>query len=314
MNSSLHNYMKVGTIHHVSYPFAGGDESQKLVTLKKLLTDGFFEAIEVGHFNDPMVRLQAIGMLRAAHVGAIAFGGQGITLGAGLNINDLDDARRAKAVQALKKGIDEAYEFGASYFAFLAGRYVDDTVEQSYQALVSSIHELCSYAREKGGMGLEIEVFDFDIEKRSLIGPVDRVVRLAQEICPVHDNFSIQIDSSHIPLLHETIEQSVLPVRPYLRHAHMGNAVMRDPSLPGYGDNHPRFGFPDSENDTRELADYLRTLLECGFLNEKDRPILSFEVKPQPGEDPDLVLAGAKRTLMDAWRLVPGTKLTHENL
>jgi hypothetical protein len=84
----------------------------------------------------------------------------------------------------------------------------------------------------------------------------------------------------------------------------MGNAVMHDPSFPGYGDNHPRFGYPHGENDTRELADYLRVLLDCGFLNEKDRPILSFEVKPQPGEDPDLVLAGAKRTLMDAWRLV----------
>jgi sugar phosphate isomerase/epimerase len=296
--------MKVGTIHHVSYPFIGGDESQKLVSLKKLLTDGFFEAIEVGHFYDPLVRLQAIGMLRAAHVEAIAFGGQGITLGAGLNVNDLDDAKRNKAVRALKEGIDEAYEFGASYFAFLAGRYSEDTVEQSYQALVSSIRELSAYTRQKGGMGLEIEVFDFDIEKRSLIGPVDRVVRLAEEICPEFDNFSIQIDSSHIPLLHETIEQSVLPVRPYLRHAHMGNAVMHDPSFPGYGDNHPRFGYPHGENDTRELADYLRVLLDCGFLNEKDRPILSFEVKPQPGEDPDLVLAGAKRTLMDAWRLV----------
>ena len=220
-----------------------------------------------------------------------------------LNVNDLEDARRNKAVRALKEGIDEAYEFGASYFAFLAGKYAEDTVEQSYHSLVSSIRELCAYARQKGGMGLEIEVFDFDIEKRSLIGPVDRVVRLAEDICPEFGNFSIQIDSSHIPLLHETIEQSVLPVRPYLRHAHMGNAVMHDPSFPGYGDNHPRFGYPHGENDTRELADYLRVLLDCGFLNEKDRPILSFEVKPQPGEDPDLVLAGAKRTLMDAWRL-----------
>ena len=304
MKTSLHHYMKVGTIHHVSFPFGGGDESQKLVTLKKLLTDGFFDAIEVGHFYDPLVRLQAIGMLRAAHVEAIAFGGQGITLGAGLNVNDLDEAKRSKAVRALKEGIDEAYEFGASYFAFLAGKYAEETVDQSYQALIASTRELCAYAGQKGGMGIEIEVFDFDIEKRSLIGPVNRVVRLAQDICPQFGNFSIQIDSSHIPLLHETIEQSVLPVQPYLRHAHMGNAVMRDPSLPGYGDNHPRFGYPHSENDTRELASYLRTLLECGFLNETDRPIVSFEVKPQGGEDPDLVLAGAKRTLMDAWRLV----------
>lgn len=304
MKSSLHNYMKVGTIHHVSYPFSGTDESQKLVGLKKLLTDDFFEAMEVGHFTDPFVRLQAIGMLRTAHIEAIAFGGQGITLSAGLNINDLDETKRILAIQALKDGIDEAYEFGASYFAFLAGKYRTDSVEDSYQALVASIRELCAYAKQKGDMGLEIEVFDYDIDKCSLIGPVDRVVRLAREISSEFQNFSVQVDSSHIPLLHETIEQSVFPVRPFLRHAHMGNAVMRDPSLPGYGDNHPRFGYPHSENNTRELAKYLRALLDCGFLNDKDRPIVSFEVKPQGGEDPDLVLAGAKRTLLDAWRMI----------
>ncbi|GAB1482239.1 hypothetical protein MASR2M78_10540 [Treponema sp.] len=66
---------------------------------------------------------------------------------------------------------------------------------------------------------------------------------------------------------------------------------------------HPRFGFPDSEHDAPELAQTLRVLLDSGFLNEHDRPILSFEVKPQPGEDPDLVLANAKRTLNEAWLL-----------
>ncbi len=304
MISSLHNYMKVGTIHHVSYPATGTDELQKLSTLKKLLCDEYFDAIEVGHFSDPFIRLQAVNMIRTAHLEEIAYGGQGITLSAGLNVNDLDEDKRMLAVQALKEGIDEAYEFGASYFAFLAGRFRIETLEQSFQALVASIRELCTYAKDKGNLGLEIEVFDHDIEKRSLIGPVGRVKRLAETICPEFDNFSIQIDSSHIPLLHETIDESVLPIKKYLRHVHMGNAVMRDASFPSYGDNHPRFGFPESENDTKELAEYLQTLLNIGFLNTATRPLVSFEVKPQIGEDPDLVLANAKRTLNQAWRLV----------
>ena len=53
-----------------------------------------------------------------------------------------------------------------------------------------------------------------------------------------------------------------------------------------------------------ELAAYLRLLLKIGFLNEESRPIVSFEVKPFEGEDPDVVLAGAKRTLDLAWELV----------
>ena len=304
MKDSIHEYMKVGTIHHVSYPPVGSDESQKLSTLKKLLCDVYFDAIEVGHFSDPFVRLQAINMIRTAHLEGVAYGGQGITLSAGLNINDLDEDKRMLAVQALKEGIDEAYEFGASFFAFLAGRFRPETVEQSFQALVASTRELCAYAKDKGNLGIEIEVFDHDIEKCSLIGPIGRVIRLAETICPEFDNFSIQIDSSHIPLLHETIDESIMPIKNYLRHVHMGNAVMRDVAFPAYGDNHPRFGFPESENDTQELAEYLQTLLHVGFLKTTTHPLVSFEVKPQIGEDPDLVLANAKRTLDQAWRMV----------
>ena len=303
MKDALKAFMRVGTIHHVSYPFSGNDEALKLSSLKRLLTDDYFDAIEVGRFADPATRARAIAMIREAHIDRVAFGGQGITLGSGLNPNDLDPTKRRQAADALKAGIDEAYEFGASFFAFLAGRFEEATVEESFDALSETAAELCAYARERGSMGVEIEVFDYDIDKRSLIGPAPRVARLAESLSGRFGNFSVQIDSSHIPLLHESIEESILPVKRHIRHVHMGNAVMGDPSAPAYGDNHPRFGFPGGENDTEQLAAYLRALLEIGFLNETDRPIVSFEVKPQAGEDPDLVLAGAKRALNAAWLL-----------
>jgi len=87
-------------------------------------------------------------------------------------------------------------------------------------------------------------------------------------------------------------------------HAHMGNCVVKDPSLPAYGDAHPRFGFPNSENDVDELVQYLRVLMKIGFLNEKNPPIVSFEVKPFGDEDSDLVIANAKRVLNRAWALL----------
>ena len=52
--------------------------------------------------------------------------------------------------------------------------------------------------------------------------------------------------------------------------------MIRSPQCPAYGDEHPRFGFPNSENDVKELADYLRLLMEIGFISEKNRPIVSF--------------------------------------
>jgi sugar phosphate isomerase/epimerase len=120
-------------------------------------------------------------------------------------------------------------------------------------------------------------------------------------VCESCGNFGLLVDLSHIPLLHETIEESVLPVMEYILHAHIGNAVVKDPSLPAYGDAHPRFGFPGSANDVDELAHFLRVLLDIGYLNAENPPIVSFEVKPFGDEDPDVVVANAKRTLNEAW-------------
>ncbi|GAB1482238.1 hypothetical protein MASR2M78_10530 [Treponema sp.] len=146
MKDPMRAYMKAGTIHHVSYPFLGGDENVKLETLKKLLTDDYFDAVEVGHFSDPAVRKRAIAMIRTARMDSVAYGGQGLTLSTGFNVNHLDAQERGKAVTALKAGIDEAYEFGAYHFAFLAGRYEQSTIEASFAALVDSTRELCAYA------------------------------------------------------------------------------------------------------------------------------------------------------------------------
>lgn len=303
MEKSMRRYMRVGTILHVSYKQLGSGEGPILECLKKIVTDPYFEVVEVAHMKDAEVRKAAADMIARGHMTS-SYGGQGRMLGAGLNINDLNEEGRRKALASLKEGIDEAYEMGVEDFAFLAGRYEEETKEESFQALLKSTRELCKYAKSKGDMSVLCEVFDYDIAKKSLIGPVDMVKRYAETICAEYDNFGLMVDLSHIPMLHETIEESLLPVQQYIRHAHMGNTVIKSPECPAYGDEHPRFGFPNSENDVEELAAYLRLLLKIGFLNEKKRPIVSFEIKPFGEEDPEVCLANAKRTLDLAWELV----------
>ena len=303
MEKSMRRYMRVGTILHVSYKQLGSGEGPILECLKKIVTDPYFEVVEVAHMKDAEVRKAAADMIARGHMTS-SYGGQGRMLGAGLNINDLNEEGRQKALASLKEGIDEAYDMGVEDFAFLAGRYEEETKEDSFQALLKSTRELCEYAKSKGDMPVLCEVFDYDIAKKSLIGPVDMVKRYAETICAEYDNFGLMVDLSHIPMLHETIEESLLPVQQYIRHAHMGNTVIKSPECPAYGDEHPRFGFPNSENDVEELAAYLRLLLKIGFLNEKKRPIVSFEIKPFGEEDPEVCLANAKRTLDLAWELV----------
>lgn len=303
MVESMKKYMKVGLIHFMAYPQVIKGEGPIEETLKKILVDDYFDAVELTWIKDPAVRARVAKMLEVSHITA-AYGGQPRMLTTGSNINDLEEAKRQANVASLKEGIDEAYEIGATGFAFLSGKYEEATKEQSYQALVKSTSELCEYAKSKGNMPVLLEVFDYDIDKKSIIGPVALAKRFAEEMTAKYDNFGLMVDLSHIPMIHETCMENLEPIKKYIKHAHMGNTVIKDPSLTAYGDTHPRFGFPGGENDVDELVEYLRVLIAIGFLDGVNRPIVSFEVKPWADEDPELVIANAKRVLNEAWARV----------
>ncbi|WP_069999312.1 sugar phosphate isomerase/epimerase family protein [Cellulosilyticum sp. I15G10I2] len=300
MNESMHKYMKVGLIHFMAYPSTIKGEGPIVETIKRIACDEYFTAIELTWIKDAKVRDEVKKILTSSHM-AVGYGAQPRLLTTGMNINNLDESERINAVASLKEGIDEAYEMGAKGFAFLSGKYQEETKEDSYQALLSSTRELCTYAKSKRDLKIILEVFDYDIDKKSLIGPAPLAKRFAEDITKEYDNFGLMVDLSHIPMIHETCEEAILPIRDYLVHAHMGNTVIKDPSLEAYGDMHPRFGFPGGENDVEELTQFLRVLLDIGFLNTKNPPIVSFEVKPWGDEDPELVIANAKRTLNEAW-------------
>lgn len=303
MNESIYSYMRVGIIHFMAFPQTIGGEGPVLETVKRIACDDYFNAIEITRIKDPAVRKQAAEMLKTAHMD-VAYGAQPLLLAAGLSINDTNEEGRLKALSFLKERLDEAYEMGAGGFAFLSGKYEAGKEEEAFDALLKSTRELCSYAKSKGNIRIAHEIFDYDIDKKSLVGPAYLAERYAREICAEFDNFGLMVDLSHLPLLRESAEEAIMPIKDYIVHAHMGNCVVKDPALPGYGDLHPRFGFPGSENDVDELAEYLRVLLEVGFLNKENPPIVSFEVKPFGEEDPELVIANAKRVLNMAWAKV----------
>ena len=303
MNESLHKYAKIGLIHNMAFPECIKGYGPIADTLKKIALDDYFDAVEICWMKDEEEKNKAKKILETSHL-TVAYGAQPRHLTTGLNINDLNEERRVKAVDEMKAAIDDAYEMNAVGLGFLAGRYTEDKKEEAYQALVKSTGELCKYAKSKGNLKIELEVFDYDVDKKSLIGPAALAKRYAEEITKKYDNFGLMVDLSHIPLLHETIEESLLPVKEYITHAHMGNCVVKDKNLPGYGDAHPRFGFPNGENDVEELTHYLKVLKDIGFFDEEKRPILSFEVKPFGDEESELVIANAKRTLNLAWARV----------
>ena len=305
MKDSIHSYMKVGIIHFMIYPETMKGEGPILETLQKICEDDFFSAVEISWMKDSEIRKKAAAMLEQSNI-TVAYGAQPTLLVNKYNVNSLDPAERKKVVDFLKERIDEASELGAKAVAILSGADPGpEKREEAKKALVASLIELSKYAATKS-LNFVLETFDRDIDKKALIGPSDEAAKIAKEVRKECKNFGLMVDLSHMPLLSETPKQSLTAVKDYLVHAHMGNAVMRDKTAPGYGDQHPRFGISTGENGVKELTDFLKCLFDVGYLGKKtdNLPIVSFEVKPLPGENPEVLIANSKRVLREAWNRV----------
>lgn len=298
MKDSIHKYFQIGTIQWMSHPPVN---YEILDSIKRISCDDFFDAVEVTRFQDPEKRTRAKEMFEQSHM-KVCYGAQPRLLGSGLNPNDIDEEGRKKAEATLLEAVDEAEYLGAKGIAFLAGKWEEAAKEQAYGQLLKTTGNLCRYAASKG-MTVNLEVFDFDMDKAALIGPAPYAAKFAADMRTVCNNFGLLVDLSHFPTTYETSKFVIRTLRPYINHFHIGNAVVKK-GCEAYGDQHPRFGFPESANDTAELLDFFRVLKEEGFLNAENPYVLSFEVKPWKEEDGDLVLAGTKRVINRAWALL----------
>jgi sugar phosphate isomerase/epimerase len=296
--------MKLGLIQFMAYPQVIKGEGPVLETLEKILSDEFFDAVEVTTMKDPGVREKARKMIACSKVTA-AYGGQPVQLINKLDLNSFDAAERARVVGVCKSCVDEAYELGAVGVAFLSGP--DPGPEMRAEAidlLYDSLDRICAYATSKGSIKIALETFDQAIDKKALIGSNADAAKLSAHLRLKHPQFGLMLDLSHFPIQFESTRDALNVAKDHLIHAHMGNCIMKDKNQTGYGDAHPRFGIPGGENDVPELVEYLRALLDIGYLTKERRPILSFEVKPLPDETSEMVIANAKRTFLEAWDLV----------
>jgi sugar phosphate isomerase/epimerase len=304
MNESWKRYMKLGLIQFMAYPQVIKGEGPVLETLEKILSDEFFDAVEITTIKDPIVREKARKMIAGSKVTA-AYGGQPVQLVNKLDLNSFDETERARVVSICKSCVDEAYDLGAVGVAFLSGPDPGEARRaEATDLLYDSLAQICAYAASKGDIKVALETFDQAVDKKALMGSNSDAAKLSARLRQKHPHFGLMLDLSHFPIQFESTRDALYAAKDHLIHAHMGNCILKDKNQPGYGDAHPRFGIPGGENDVPELAEYLKTLLEIGYLSKERRPILSFEVKPMPDESSEIVIANAKRTFMEAWDLI----------
>jgi sugar phosphate isomerase/epimerase len=299
VSGGLHRYMDVGIVHFMAFPQTLGGQGPLVETVRRIAEDDFFSAIEVTTVTNPQIR-EAVARILAESRLTVGYGAQPILLARKLNLNAFDAAERAQAIEAVKGAVDEARLMGAEALAVLSGPDPGAQREEAMQLLVESLSEISAYARSRGRLQLLLETFDQTVDKRCLIGPHTDAVRVAAQVRKAHPDFGLIVDLSHLPLQGETARGALDVAKDYLTHVHIGNCVMT-PGHPAYGDQHPRFGIEGGENDVPQLVEFLQELFRIGYLAEGKRPIVAFEVKPQPGESSESVIAESKRTLLEAW-------------
>ncbi|NIM45781.1 MAG: TIM barrel protein [Nitrososphaeria archaeon] len=297
--TSIYSHAKLGIVHFMAFPDVLQPGGPVLETIRRIAGDDFFTAVEITEIRDETTRREAKKILDASGL-AVGYGSQPIILTQKLNLNAENTEEREKAIEVIKRSIDEAEFLGAEGLGVMSGPDPGEVRrERQRSLLIDSLKELCGYARPRG-IDIVLEPFDRDIDKKCLMGPYREVKDLADEIRDSYKNFGIQYDLSHVPLIREEAREAMETLGDSLRHIHLGNCVT-EKGHPAYGDQHPRFGIDGGENNVEEVRDFLEALLDIGFLNTSQRRFVSLEVKPQPGESSEVVIANAKRVLREAW-------------
>ena len=302
MDKPWGNYCTMSIVHFMAFPETIWGDGPIVETMTKIAEDPFFGAVEIGCIKDPAIRARVKRVIETAHIQVCHVAGPAL-LQQKLNLNSLDEMERMKAVEQLYHNVDEAAEMGAKRVAFVSGADPGEADRaRAIEALVESVKQVAAYARKKG-IALTLESFDRAIDRKRLIGPSPLAADFCARIRQDFPDFGLLYDQSHMPLLFETPDIALATLKAYLVHVHLGNAVL-EPQAPGYGDSHPRFGWPGGANDTPQVTAFIRALFKVGYLKEDNgtKPWVGFEVKPQSSEEPSsLVVANAKRVWQEAW-------------
>lgn len=310
MTESWRQTMDLGLVHFMAYPITA-DGGPILESARAIARDDFWNVLEVRRCNQPGVHAELKAIADQAGL-KLGVGAQPDLLGAKLSLNDPDEDGRRAAIDAVKKAIDAAYELDARIVACLTGKDPGEADrERQLDLLVDSLTQLCQYSQEKASdyvAWLSVETFDYDIDKACLLGPTDRAADVMTRVKGNGiSNIGLTIDLSHLPMLREDYAECISLAGEHLIHVPGGNCVCADKDLPGYGDLHPRFDYPGGENGVDELRRFLEALTYGGYFKAQvptGRPIVTFEVKPMPGEDTEIILAQTKRVFKQAWAML----------
>mgnify|MGYP000409826804 CR=1 FL=1 len=297
MQEPIESYCRKGIVHFMLFPDCADGSGPVIDTFLQLATDGDLDVIELGQIQDRATRQELAQIARAARIDLVA-AAQPRMLRDRLNLAATRDSDRSKALAAMRAELDNAVELGAGTLALMSGFDPDYTQrDAALTQLVRSLQELCR-AAEEYGLQILLEPFEREGGSKALLGPTAEAVEVWRQVgCR---NFGLLLDLANMARLGERPVRALPLARECLRHVHVG-ACMFDPSPRPTEPPQPAFRATGPVDGVPQLAEFLRVLLDIGFLNTRSRPVMSFEIQPRPPCSPALALAGAKRSVRTAW-------------
>ena len=184
--------------------------------------------------------------------------------------------------------LDLAFSIGAKKLVLDAG---NDVPENRTEAKKRAGDFLCRLgASLPSDVIIVMENTDRDLQRRKLFGPTAEMVAFIEALRAEGLGFLYpMIDMGHIPLYGETPAYALDTVAPLLKHVHLSNCTLEDPSHPLYGDRHVPYGYPGGEYDVNDLTAFLKKLSAIGYLKEGNT--VSFELINLDGREPSAYLS-----------------------
>jgi len=180
-----------------------------------------------------------------------------------LDLGSPDKAIRNKALQDMKRYIDDARYYGSERVMVVSGANPESNdITGTLDILAQSLDELCEYAAESSEpLKVSIESFNNMGEPYYLLGPTDRSVEFAHRIRRKYDNYGITIDLSHMMQMDEDPMSSLQIADRVCDHIHIANSVTSDKCHALYGDKH--LHLDDFEGDVTPtlLKDFVKNVL-----------------------------------------------------
>ncbi len=295
MDQPLLNYMRPGIVLCVAYPDAGDDGHALVRGIEAVASDIFFSSVEVRHVPDEGARRRMIEILRGSRLDVV-YETYPRLRQLGLSLGSADPASRRRAVEEAKRAIDDAISIGAVRVNFTSGPDPGQAGrDEGSDALVDSLYALAEYASGQRGLALALEPFPRDGQDAALIGPVGEAVGLVRLVREVYPDVGLTLDTAHTARLGEDLAVTLALATPYLGQLHLSNLA------PGSPNPAPPFGASGGVYDTSRLTEALLALFRAGFLGAGHRPFVTFRVAPDAGDRTEWIIAGAKRTLTEAW-------------